>query len=137
MAVDSAFAVVMSDLDYFKRLNDTQGHEAGDRALKLFADTARERRARSRSRGALGWRGIRDAAAGAQRRARRESRGPAAAALAEAHLLSGTPVFTASFGISDSTMARDRETLIRLADERCTARSRPVATAAPSAIRRS
>ena len=41
MAVDSAFAVVMSDLDYFKRLNDTQGHEAGDRALKLFADTAR------------------------------------------------------------------------------------------------
>ena len=28
-----------------------------------------------------------------------------------------TPIFTASFGISDSTMARDRETLIRLADE--------------------
>ena len=42
MAVDSAFAVVMADLDFFKRLNDTQGHEAGDRALKLFADTARE-----------------------------------------------------------------------------------------------
>ena len=38
-------------------------------------------------------------------------------ALAQAHLLSGTPVFTASFGISDSTMARERETLIRLADE--------------------
>ena len=39
------------------------------------------------------------------------------AALAQAHLLSGTPVFTASFGISDSTMTRDRETLIRIADE--------------------
>jgi GGDEF domain-containing protein len=39
------------------------------------------------------------------------------AALAESHLVSGTPVFTASFGISDSTMARDRETLIRLADD--------------------
>jgi predicted signal transduction protein with EAL and GGDEF domain len=38
-------------------------------------------------------------------------------ALAQAHLLSGTPVFTASFGISDSTMTRERETLIRLADE--------------------
>jgi len=38
-------------------------------------------------------------------------------ALAEAQLVSGTPVFTASFGIADSTMARDRETLIRLADE--------------------
>src|SRR5690348_2487650 len=41
MAVDTAFAVVMADLDYFKRLNDTMGHDAGDRALKLFADTAR------------------------------------------------------------------------------------------------
>jgi diguanylate cyclase (GGDEF)-like protein len=38
-------------------------------------------------------------------------------ALAQAHLLSGTPIFTSSFGISDSTMARDRESLIRLADE--------------------
>src|ERR1044071_5128240 len=41
MAVDTAFAVVMADLDFFKRLNDTQGHEAGDRSLKLFAETAR------------------------------------------------------------------------------------------------
>jgi diguanylate cyclase (GGDEF)-like protein len=39
------------------------------------------------------------------------------AALAQAHLLAGTPIFTASFGIADSTMARDRETLVRLADE--------------------
>jgi len=38
-------------------------------------------------------------------------------ALAQAHLLSATPVFTASFGISDSSMTRERETLIRLADE--------------------
>ena len=78
MAVDSAFAVVMADLDFFKRLNDTQGHEAGDRALKLFADTAVERRARSRSRGALGRRGVRDVAARRQCRARRGSRGPIA-----------------------------------------------------------
>jgi diguanylate cyclase (GGDEF)-like protein len=39
------------------------------------------------------------------------------AALAESHLLSATPVFTASYGISDSTMTRDRETVIRLADD--------------------
>jgi len=38
-------------------------------------------------------------------------------ALAEAQLVTGTPVFTASFGIADSTMTREREALIRLADE--------------------
>lgn len=35
-------AVVMADLDHFKRLNDTAGHEAGDRALRLFADVLRD-----------------------------------------------------------------------------------------------
>ncbi|HUQ12137.1 MAG TPA: diguanylate cyclase [Steroidobacteraceae bacterium] len=117
LAVDAAFAVVMADLDFFKRLNDTMGHEAGDRALKLFADTARGV-VRDRDH-VVRWGGEEFAmllpGANAERAAEVVAR--LRAALSQAHLLTGTPIFTASFGIADSTMARDRETIIRLADE--------------------
>jgi diguanylate cyclase (GGDEF)-like protein len=32
-----SFAVAMADLDHFKQLNDTFGHDTGDRALRLFS----------------------------------------------------------------------------------------------------
>jgi len=35
------FTFVMADLDHFKDLNDTHGHETGDRALRMFADTVK------------------------------------------------------------------------------------------------
>lgn len=35
------FWVVIADLDYFKSVNDTHGHEAGDVVLKRFADVLR------------------------------------------------------------------------------------------------
>ena len=35
--VGSPYAVVVCDLDHFKRLNDAHGHDEGDRCLKLFA----------------------------------------------------------------------------------------------------
>jgi diguanylate cyclase (GGDEF)-like protein len=117
MAVDTAFAVVMADLDFFKRLNDTMGHDAGDRALKLFADTARSV-VRDRDH-VVRWGGEEFAlllpGANAERAAEVVER--LRAALAQAHLLSNTPIFTASFGIADSSMARDRESIVRLADE--------------------
>jgi diguanylate cyclase (GGDEF)-like protein len=117
IAVDQPFAVVMADLDFFKRLNDTMGHDAGDRALKLFADTAHSV-VRDRDH-VVRWGGEEFAlllpGANAERAAEVVER--LRAALAQAHLLSNTAIFTASFGIADSTMARDRESIVRLADE--------------------
>lgn len=38
---DLPLTVVMADLDHFKKLNDTWGHEAGDLAIQSFAEAAR------------------------------------------------------------------------------------------------
>lgn len=37
----SPLTIIMGDLDYFKRFNDTHGHEAGDAALQAAADAFR------------------------------------------------------------------------------------------------
>ncbi|MGB0638877.1 MAG: diguanylate cyclase [Myxococcota bacterium] len=36
------YTVIVADLDHFKRINDTHGHETGDRCLQIFADILKE-----------------------------------------------------------------------------------------------
>ena len=39
--VIAGLAVIMFDLDYFKQINDSQGHAQGDLVLQQFADVLR------------------------------------------------------------------------------------------------
>ncbi|MCA9542666.1 MAG: GGDEF domain-containing protein, partial [Myxococcales bacterium] len=108
------FALIMADLDHFKKLNDTYGHLAGDEALKLFADVIRET-ARSEDI-ASRWGGEEFAVvlAGAPAQAALAWAGRARSALRQAlDRNSKVPRFTASFGISDSTMADGLEGILR------------------------
>jgi diguanylate cyclase (GGDEF)-like protein len=101
-------AVAMVDLDHFKKLNDTLGHEAGDRALRAFADVARRA---LRDHDVLGrWGGEELVIAlPVLDRIRK--------ALVDASERAELPTMTASFGVVDSSLATDVDTAVRLADE--------------------
>jgi diguanylate cyclase (GGDEF)-like protein/PAS domain S-box-containing protein len=110
-----SFALAMVDLDHFKQLNDAHGHEAGDRALRIFAkaaqDVLRDDDVIAR------WGGEefvivvpdldRYQAASVLERMREH--------LVESHT-GDNPAFTASFGLTDSTCAQSLEELLKLAD---------------------
>ena len=110
--------MVLADLDHFKRLTDTLGHDAGDRALKVFADVMK-RSLREREHAAR-WGGEefvvvlegRDARAGVELVERIRTALDAACRSAK-----GTPTITASFGIADTTMGHAFEQIIRIADD--------------------
>jgi diguanylate cyclase (GGDEF)-like protein len=110
------FALAMGDLDHFKRLNDTHGHEAGDRALRLFARTLRSS---VRSEDLVCRFGGEEfvvvfpsrtaAEAGAVLRRTQEE-------LLVATAKGNVPGFTVSYGVADSHQAGTLEELLRVAD---------------------
>jgi diguanylate cyclase (GGDEF)-like protein len=110
------FALAMVDLDRFKSLNDTHGHESGDRALRVFAETwrgaIRSEDTACRYGGEefvvmLPGAGIHDAIE-VMERVREQ--------LARVTLRGDVPSFTASFGVAHSSDADDLEDLFHRAD---------------------
>jgi diguanylate cyclase (GGDEF)-like protein len=99
-------AVAMAHLDHFKALNDTYGHDTGDRALRVFAETLRtclrgedlvSRRGGEEFASFFPGSGA-GVAVAALRRVRAE--------LQRALRTSGLPVCTASFGVVEPAATR-------------------------------
>ncbi len=111
------YCVAYGDLDHFKKLNDTHGHDVGDRALRTFAtalrDSIRPNDLACRYGGeefvlVLPECEIDEAVAVVQR---------VRAGLADALLGGRLPPFTVSFGVATSAQAESFERVVGLADE--------------------
>ncbi|HZU19946.1 MAG TPA: diguanylate cyclase [Gaiellaceae bacterium] len=115
MRQERSFALALADLDHFKKLNDTHGHEEGDRCLRLFSHVIRQvlRDGDLVAR----WGGeefliaLPDADAESAVEVMERIRAHLARTVHDGHVH-----FTASFGVSDSTSGRSLQELIQIAD---------------------
>jgi diguanylate cyclase (GGDEF)-like protein len=110
-------AVAMADLDHFKALNDTYGHDTGDRALRLFArvlrDSLRSGDVASRYGGEEFAIAFPDCSATDATRVLDAIRTHLDAALT----VGGLPKFTVSFGVCETQPGEDLDAGLRRADE--------------------
>lgn len=130
------FALAMADLDHFKLLNDAHGHEAGDRALRLFANVVREVLRADDVVGRYGGEEFVIALPGQSMATAQAALDRIRARLEDLATGAETPRFTASFGLADSTDGRTIDDVLRVADDRLRAakllgRDRVVAEDAP------
>jgi diguanylate cyclase (GGDEF)-like protein len=110
------FTLVMADLDHFKALNDTQGHEAGDRALRVFAQAVSSTLRGGDITGRIGGEEfaliLRDVATTEAAEVLERLRGAVFDATA-----GNPPAFTVSFGLTDTyTTPGGLDALMRVAD---------------------
>jgi diguanylate cyclase (GGDEF)-like protein len=116
LRVHQPFALAMGDLDHFKRLNDTHGHDAGDRALRLFTRVVQRA---LRSEDIISRYGgeefvvvFPDRTATQAATALRRMQELLVVALTEGSV----PGFSVSYGVTDTTQSTELDELCRIAD---------------------
>lgn len=115
MRQETPFALALADLDRFKQLNDTHGHEEGDRSLRIFAHAMRQVLREEDLVARWGGEEFLIALPHADTGAAVDVMNRIRASLADS-LRDGRVRFTASFGVTDSSRARTLQELIQLAD---------------------
>ena len=111
------FAFVMADIDHFKRVNDTHGHETGDRALKTFSDVAKGALRQSDLMARWGGEEFAFAFANITPAAASDAIDRIRLQLAARLATSDLPSFTVSFGIVASGDCASLEDAVRFADD--------------------
>ena len=115
-AAGNSFAVVFADLDRFKVLNDTHGHEAGDRALRMFAETLRSELRDDDLACRYGGEEFVVLLPGTETAEAIEAMQRVRAQLRRVGRAGGVPAITASFGVAHSDDADDLDDLVQRAD---------------------
>ncbi len=114
---ETSFALVMADVDHFKRINDTYGHETGDRALKTFCDVAKQALRHSDMMARWGGEEFAFAFPDLQPEQARDAIDRIRLELSVRLSTSDLPGFTVSYGIVAAETCASLQDAIRLADD--------------------
>jgi len=113
---ETPFVLVLADLDKFKKLNDSFGHEIGDKALQLFSAVLRDNVRGNDVVSRLGGEEFVLVYPNMSVEISIEAIGRLRQALARAIAASRLPAFTCSFGVTHSDVGGDGDWILRVAD---------------------
>ncbi len=114
---ESVYSVAIADLDHFKALNDTFGHETGDAAIVAFARALTQATVGRDVVCRLGGEEFVVMFPGVTQGHAREAMERVRAFYKAEVAQLGLPKSTASFGVAESTMATDFDSVLRIADQ--------------------